>query len=95
MKGVVRAPDKNNTGDLKMKVFMFNADFQIIDIDKENYSYALVTSDNGKNLWIYSKLPVMNPVDYEKMVDSAQKKGFEVASLETVSQKSNSAVVNR
>lgn len=91
VRGMVDIPDKNNTGNLKVKVFLFSFDFKIIDIDHKNYNYALVTSDEGKNLWIFSKNPVMNPSEYEKMVDSARKKGFEVASLEKVSQVSNSA----
>jgi lipocalin len=80
---------------LKLKVFLFTVDFQIIDIDQENYNYALVTSDEGKNLWIFSRSPVMDPRDYKKMMDSARDKGFEVASLEKVSQTSNSAYAER
>lgn len=95
MRGAVEIPDKNNTGNLKLKVFLFTVDFQIIDIDHENYNYALVTSDNGKNLWVFSKSPVMNPRDYEKMMVSARDKGFEVARLEKVSQASNSAYAER
>lgn len=95
LKGAVEIPDKNNTGNLKLKVFLFTVDFQIIDIDQENYNYALVTSDEGKNLWIFSRSPVMDPRDYKKMMDSARDKGFEVASLEKVSQTSNSAYAER
>jgi len=91
LKGAVEIPDKNNTGNLKLKVFLFTVDFQIIDIDQKNYNYALVTSDGGKNLWIFSRSPVMNSRDYQKMMDSARDKGFEVARLEKVSQESNSA----
>ncbi len=93
MRGMVEIPDKNNTGDLKLKNFLFSVDFQIIDIDHKNYNYALVTSDKGKNLWIFSKSPVMNQDDYKKMMNSARDKGFEVAKLEMVSQTSNSAYV--
>ncbi len=95
IRGTVEIPDRNNTGNLKLKVFLFTVDFQIIDIDHKNYNYALVTSDGGKNLWIFCKSPVMDSRDYEKMMDSARDKGFEVARLERVSQESNSAYVKR
>lgn len=95
IKGMVDIPDCNNTGNLKLKVFLFTVDFQIIDIDHKNYNYALVTSDGGKNLWIFCKSPVMESGDYQKMMDSARRKGFEVARVEKVSQESNSAFVGR
>lgn len=94
VKGSIDIPDHNNTGNLKVKVFLFSVDFKIIDIDKD-YNYALVTSDEGKHLWIFSKSPIINPQEYEKMVNSARQKGFDVALLEKVSQASNSAYAER
>lgn len=95
VKGDVEIPDQQNTGDLKVKVFLFSVDYKIIDIDQEGYQYALVTSEGGKFLWIFSRSPVMDPRDYNKMMTSAQDKGFDVAQMERVSQISNSALVGR
>jgi lipocalin len=95
VKGDVEIQDPHNTGDLKVKVFLFSVDYKIIDIDKFGYQYALVTSEGGKYLWIFSRSPVMDPHDYNKMIVSAQEKGFDVAQLERVSQVSNSALVGR
>jgi len=95
VKGLIDIPDHKNTGNLKVKVFLFSVDFKIIDVDHENYNYALVTSDEGKHLWIFSKSPIMDPQEYDKMVESARQKGFDVARLERVSQASNSAYAER
>lgn len=95
VRATVEVPDRNNTGNLKVKVFLFSYDFKILDVDQKNYNYALVTSDEGKHLWIYSKTPVMDPQVYQKMINSAKQKGFDVASLEQVSQTSNSAYVKK
>ena len=48
VKGMVEIPDKNNTGNLKLKVFLFTVDFQIIDIDQEKLQLRHVTSDGER-----------------------------------------------
>jgi len=95
VKGDVSIPDPKNTGDLKVKVLLFSVGYKIIDVDKTNYRYALVTSDSNKYLWIFSRSPVMEPGVFEKMVASAREKGFDVDRLEMVNQDANSAVAER
>lgn len=93
LKSKVEIDDKNKTGDLKLRVYrFFTLDYKIIDLDKKNYSYALVTSDSKDYLWIFSKTPVMDERDYNRMVLSAREKGFDVGRLQRVSQKSNAAL---
>ncbi|NLD98924.1 MAG: lipocalin family protein [Fibrobacter sp.] len=95
VKGDVSIPDPKNTGDLKVKVLFFNVGYKIIDLDKENYRYALVTSDSDKFLWIFSRSPVLEEDAFQRMVESARQKGFAVDNLEMVRQEANRAFAER
>ncbi|MFW6244908.1 MAG: lipocalin family protein [Fibrobacterota bacterium] len=93
LKSKVEIDDKEKTGDLKLRVYrFFTLEYKIIDLDKENYSYALVTSDSKDYLWILSKTPLMNDRDFNRLVLSAREKGFDVGRLQRVPQKSNAAL---
>ncbi len=88
--------NRKKTGDLKVKVMrFFTVGYKIIDLDKKDYQFALVTSDSKDFLWILSKTPVMDERAYNKMVMSAREKGFDVGRLERVPQSLNSAVAER
>lgn len=95
VKGDVSIPDKKTKGAMKVKVWFLNIDYRVLDVDKEKYQYALVSSDSQKYLWIMSKQPVMDPVQFENLVDMARDKGYNVDDLEKVSQVHNSAVAQR
>ena len=91
----VHVPDPDNTGAMKVRAFIFSFDYRIIDVDRENYQFALVTTNSDKFLWVMSKTPTMNPRDYGRMVESARKKGYDIGRLEMVPQESNSALAER
>jgi len=96
LKGDVSIPDRNNMGAMKIKVFrIFSLDYKIIDIDRENYSYAMVSTNSRDYLWVFSKTPVMSEDVYAKLIDSARGKGFDVDRLERVSQDGNSALAEK
>ncbi|MFP4163590.1 MAG: lipocalin family protein [Chitinispirillaceae bacterium] len=95
LKSKVEIDDRNKTGDMKLRVYrFFTLGYKVIDLDKENYEYALVTSDSKDYLWVLSKTPVMDEHDYNRMVLSAREKGFDVGRLERVPQKTNIALAN-
>lgn len=93
IKGVVYVPDRKKAGDMKVRVWFFTIGYKIIDVDKKNYEYALVTSDSDDYLWIFSKSPLMDKSTYEKIVASAREKGFDTKKLERVPQDANCAIV--
>jgi apolipoprotein D and lipocalin family protein len=95
VKGDVVVPDKRKAGALKVKVWLFSIDYRIIELDHDNYQYAMVTTDSRDNLWILSRTPSMDASVYTQLVQSARDKGFEVDRLYRVPQVSNSAVVGR
>lgn len=93
LKGNIVIPDSSRTGDLKMKVLVFSIGYKIIDVDKDRYRFALVTSDNSRKfLWILSKSPNMEKGVYDRLVESAREKGFSVEKLEKVQQNSNDII---
>ncbi|NLW31237.1 MAG: lipocalin family protein [Fibrobacter sp.] len=95
VKGLVQVPDPKIAGNMKIRVWFFTIDYRVIDVDKENYEYALVTSESDRYLWIFCKSPFMDPDVYEKLVASAREKGFDTDRLERVPQDANCAIVER
>lgn len=94
IKGEVSIPDRNNPAAMKVKVWFFSIDYRVIDFDKVNYRYALVTTGSKDHLWVLSKTPIMEENIFSMLVDSAKQKGYDPNRLERVSQEHNSAVVN-
>jgi len=83
-----KVPDPGNPG--RMKVFFFwpfGADYLILELDKENYQYALVGSSSDNFLWILSRNPQMDDSTYKMLVKKAEDRGYQVNRLEKVPQK--------
>lgn len=95
VKGEVRVKDPENAGEMKIKMFVFSIDYRVIDLDRDNYRYALITTDSDKFLWILSRSPEMKQAEFDMLVDSARRQGFDVDRLVLVSQESNSAIAGR
>lgn len=87
MKGTVNIPDSKKKGKLEVKLFKFvTLKYNIIDIDKVNFEYALVAGEDKDFLWILSRSPELSKGNYDKMLKSAEAKGFNVSRLEMVKQ---------
>lgn len=75
--------DPKSNSKLKVRFFWpFSGKYWIIDLDKQNYSYALVGAPNRKYLWILSRTPKMDSDTFNKLVESAKSKGFDVSKLQ-------------
>jgi len=86
--GKAKVPDANKTGHLRVSFFwIFYADYYILELDKENYQYALIGSSSDKYLWILSRTPKMDEAVYKMLVDRARDLGYDVKRLELVPQK--------
>ena len=80
-------PDPGEAARLRVRFFWpFSADYKIIRLDNENYSYSLVTSSTKKYLWILSRTPELSESIYSELVDFAAKKGYEAERLIKVQQ---------
>jgi apolipoprotein D and lipocalin family protein len=60
-------------------------DYWILEL-ADDYSYSLVGSPDRKYLWILSRAPQMDEATYQKLVEAAKAKGYEVGRLARTSQ---------
>ncbi len=80
------------TGNAKLKVqffWPFRGDYWIIDLDKENYSYAVVGTPSRKYLWILSRTPKMEETLYNSLLEKCKVKGFDVSKVVKTEQDCN------
>ena len=65
------------TGSLKVSFFRpFYGGYHIIELDKENYQYALVAGPSKAYLWILARTPELPPAAVKDLVSKAASLGF-------------------
>ena len=70
------------TGSLKVSFFRpFYGGYHIIELDKENYQYALVSGPSRSYLWILARTPELSPAVLEMLLSKAKAAGFDTAKL--------------
>ena len=70
----VGAPDR---GRLKVSFFgPFYGGYNIIELDKQNYRYALVAGPDRDYLWILSRTPVLDQARLDTLIAKAKDLGF-------------------
>lgn len=80
--GKAKIPDANNPSHLKVSFFwIFYADYLILDLDEENYSYSLVGSKSDKYLWILARTPSLPKETLDKIIKKAQDLGYDTSKL--------------
>ena len=71
-----------NIGRLKVSFFgPFYGAYNIIALDQENYSYALVIGNNTKYMWILAREPEVPPEVLEGLLSQARELGFPIDEL--------------
>jgi apolipoprotein D and lipocalin family protein len=74
--------DKPDVAALKVSFFKpFWAAYYVIALDKQDYSWAMVTSSSRKYLWILSRTPAMDPVVLNELLIQAKDWQFETDKL--------------
>lgn len=74
-------------GYLKVAFFwIFYADYLVLALDHEKYSYALVGSSTPNFLWILSRSPQMDDETLEMLKAKAIELGYDLEKLEMVAQ---------
>ncbi|MBX3007277.1 MAG: lipocalin family protein [Melioribacteraceae bacterium] len=80
----------SNNAKLRVQFFWpFRGDYWVIDLDEENYQYAVVGTPSRKYLWILSRIPKMDDKLFQKLIDNASSKGFDMTKLEVTKQGCN------
>lgn len=72
----------SDIGRLKVSFFgPFFGGYNIIDLDKEHYQYALVCGPDKSYLWILARQPVIDKLTLEHIVAKASRLGFDTNQL--------------
>lgn len=73
---------EKSVGSLKVSFFRpFYGGYNIIELDKENYRYALVAGPSRSYLWILARDPDLSSETIEKLVSKAKALGFDTDKL--------------
>ena len=87
--GNAKIPDPQKPANLKVSFFwIFYADYFVLELDK-NYEYAMIGSSSDKYFWILCRTPQMDSSTYEMLLEKARKRGYNLATLEKVTQPEN------
>ena len=72
----------SNNAKLRVQFFWpFRGDYWVIELDKENYQYAVVGTPSRKYLWILSRTPKMDSEIFAQLNEKITSKGFDVSKL--------------
>ena len=75
--GQAKVVKGSNNAKLKVSFFRpFWGDYWIINLDQENYHWAIVSAPSRKTLWILSRTPKMDATLYEKLVEFCKDTGL-------------------
>lgn len=80
--GKAKFKGDENTGWLQVSFFgPFYADYIIHELEEVDYSYALVSGPNTSYLWILSRTPVIDKEVYNRLLETAEARGFDTSKL--------------
>ena len=69
-------------GSLKVSFFgPFYGAYNVVELDQENYQYAMVVGPNTNYLWILARSPDLDPGIIAGMIENAKRLGFAVDEL--------------
>lgn len=75
-------PDLSQPGKLRVSFFPgIYSDYYVMELDEENYNYALIGSSSDKYLWILSRSPQLPQDIKEKLLHAAERRGYNTSSL--------------
>jgi apolipoprotein D and lipocalin family protein len=79
--------DSPQTASFKVTFFWpFYGGYHVIDLDRQNYNYALVCGPSRKYLWLLSRTPKLDEVITQQLISRANALGFDTSALIFVNQ---------
>jgi len=92
-KGRAWVVDKSTNAKLKVQFFLpwvklpfLAGDYWIIMLDKENYSYSVISDPKKKTLWILSRTKKMPENLYQSILEKLRQRGFDLGKLKITKQ---------
>lgn len=85
--GKAKIPDPQKTGHLRVSFFwIFYSDYLIMELDEENYSWAVIGSSSSKYLWILSRTPNLEESLLNDIISKVKNRGYDTSKLIMVEQ---------
>ena len=82
IEGKARFIYNESVGSLKVSFFgPFYGGYHVIELDRLNYSYAMVSGPSFSYLWILSRTTELDEAIYSRLVNTAAELGFDTAKL--------------
>jgi len=82
IEGKARFINNESVGSLKVSFFgPFYGGYHVIELDRVNYSYAMVCGPSLSYLWILSRTTELDEAIYSRLVNTAAELGFDTAKL--------------
>ncbi|CUI02740.1 lipoprotein Blc [Janthinobacterium sp. CG23_2] len=79
--------EKPDVGYLKVSFFgPFYGSYIVFDLERENYSYSLISGPDKSYFWLLSRTPTMDEATKKRLVAKAQALGFDTSKLIYVDQ---------
>lgn len=86
--GIARITDPEEPGRLQVTFFLkFYAEYNIMEVDEQNYNYALVGSNTCHYLWLLSRTPHLSEKHVRHLLHTAKQRGYDISMLKWVKQK--------
>lgn len=78
----------NQPGKLRVSFFLFfYADYNVLELDKEGYQWALIGSSTPNYLWILARTPSISDELYLEILRKAEKRGYDLQKIYKVLQR--------
>lgn len=86
--GKAKVPDPSQPGRLKVSFFLFfYGDYFVLELDQQDYQWAMIGSSTPNYFWILSRTPQMDEDVYQSLLEKARQRGYDLSKLEKVPQK--------
>lgn len=84
-----KAKKTDNPAILKVSFFgPFYSEYRVLSIDPD-YQHALIGGSKDKHLWILSRKPQIEDIEKNKLLEEAQRRGYDTSKLIWVNQSNN------
>lgn len=86
--GKAYIPDPEKSAHLRVSFFLFfYSDYLVMELDTENYNWAVIGSSSPNYLWILSRTPKLEEKILDDLRNRLIKRGYDLQELQMVPQK--------
>lgn len=88
IEGKAWVDDGSTNAKLKVQFFWpFRSPYWIVDLDQDEYQWAVVSGPDRDNLWILSRTPCLDQAFFEQLYARLDGRGFDMSRLQTTLQR--------